>query len=289
MSTKRISLIAVALAGTIAAGCGSDNAGSLGPAPAPSPPATTTTPPRTGGPSSPGVGGPNSAAPAKTATFHIWLVRSGKLFETARTGEQTLAVGKRALDSLLRGPSAAEAAAGVTSALPPDFQLRITDLTDGVATVDVDPRFSGDDVGLRRAQIVSTLTQYAGIRGVRFRSAGAPVTDRIFTAQDLEADLPQIIVTSPQIGAVVGNPVVVSGTANVFEATVSIRILDARGKEIAHAFTTATCGSGCRGTYSAPVRYTVSARQRGIVEVYESSAKDGSRIHVQEIPVTLVP
>jgi immunoglobulin-like protein involved in spore germination len=73
----------------------------------------------------------------------------------------------------------------------------------------------------------------------------------------------------------------------VFEATVSIRILDANGREIAAAFTTATCGTGCRGRYSARVSYDVGADQVGTIEVFASSAQDGHTINVVRIPVTL--
>ena len=80
-----------------------------------------------------------------------------------------------------------------------------------------------------------------------------------------------------------------AGTANVFEATVSLRILDAGGKEIARTFTTATCGSGCRGDYSVSVPYRVDRPQAGTIVVFESSAKDGRPIHVVRVPVTLTP
>jgi Immunoglobulin-like domain of bacterial spore germination len=101
--------------------------------------------------------------------------------------------------------------------------------------------------------------------------------------------LPPILVESPQIGDQVSSPITVSGTANVFEATVSISILDAKGREIVSTFTMATCGTGCRGTYSKAVPYTVDQTQPGIVRVYEVSAKDGTPINVIEIPVILSP
>ncbi|HEV8420131.1 MAG TPA: Gmad2 immunoglobulin-like domain-containing protein [Actinomycetota bacterium] len=69
----------------------------------------------------------------------------------------------------------------------------------------------------------------------------------------------------------------------------SLRILDENGKEIAHTFTTATCGTGCRGDYSVSVPFNVDHEQRGTIEVFESSAQDGSAINVVAIPVTLLP
>jgi hypothetical protein len=165
--------------------------------------------------------------------------------------------------------------------------LRVIGVADGLATVAAKPPFlvgSEQELALRRAQVVYTLTQYATIRRVRFGPDG-PVLAR----RDFDALLPQIVVDAPAIGAAVSSPVTVSGTANVFEATVSVRILDAQGKEIARSFTTATCGTGCRGTYAGTIRYSVASEQRGTIEVYESSAEDGSPLHLVAIPVTLQP
>jgi hypothetical protein len=102
-------------------------------------------------------------------------------------------------------------------------------------------------------------------------------------------ELPAIVVTKPSPGDTVSSPVTVAGTADVFEATVSIRILDANRKKIADTFTTATCGTGCRGDFSKQVDFTVSAQQQGTVMVFESSAENGRPINVVRIPVTLSP
>jgi immunoglobulin-like protein involved in spore germination len=98
-----------------------------------------------------------------------------------------------------------------------------------------------------------------------------------------------IQVTQPARGATVTSPVTISGTADVFEAVVSIRILDEAHNPIADTVTMATCGSGCRGDYSVDVAYSVDTEQRGVILVFEVSAKDGSMINVVRIPVTLVP
>jgi len=99
---------------------------------------------------------------------------------------------------------------------------------------------------------------------------------------------PAIVVTSPRPGDEVSSPLTIRGNADVFEATVSISILDGDRNEIVRTFTTATCGTGCRGTFSKAVRFDVTETQSGIVRVYESSAKDGTPINVVDIPVTLV-
>ena len=100
--------------------------------------------------------------------------------------------------------------------------------------------------------------------------------------------VPAIVVTSPRSGDQISSPVRIRGNADVFEATVSIDILDSAGKPIARTFTTATCGTGCRGTFSKAVRFALDTTQPGTVRVYESSAEDGTPINVVNIAVTLV-
>ena len=73
----------------------------------------------------------------------------------------------------------------------------------------------------------------------------------------------------------------------MFEATVSLRLLDASGREIATRFTTATCGSGCRGSWSVSVPYRLNRTQPGTVQVYAVSAEDGSPQHIVDVPVVL--
>jgi hypothetical protein len=99
---------------------------------------------------------------------------------------------------------------------------------------------------------------------------------------------PAIVVTNPRSGDEVSSPVSIEGNADVFEATVSIDVLDSAGKPIVRTFTTASCGTGCRGTFSKAVPFTVDTTQPGTIRVYESSAEDGKPINVVDIPVTLV-
>lgn len=104
-----------------------------------------------------------------------------------------------------------------------------------------------------------------------------------------EQEFEPIVVDAPTSGEAVSSPVTVSGTADVYEGTVSIRILDANGNVINETFTTATCGSGCRGDFSQDVTFEIDTQQSGTIEVYSESAETGDPMHLVEIPVTLVP
>jgi hypothetical protein len=278
---KRFSLWIVAF-GLLASACRAGGAVSAGPAPSGRPTPTQSPSPSPTSNPSPTV----TPTSNRKVTYELWFDMKGKLFVTKRTEPFSPRVAQLSLDGLLRGPTDAEARAGLMTAIPEPTSVQITELMDGVASVATSGPFSNgplDVVRFRQAQVVYTLTQYSTIRRVSFGPG------QTYSRRSFERFLPAILVESPIIGARVSSPVTVSGTANVFEATVSLRILDENGKEIAHTFTTATCGTGCRGDYSVSVPFNVDHEQQGTIEVFESSAKDGSAINVVSIPVILMP
>ena len=304
---KRLPMLMISGVCLLAAGCGAPSSGALGPAPT----ATAQTPspavsPGTGTASAaPSPSGQRPTAtpaqgPAREIGLQAWFSRNGKLFVTKRTVPATTGIGQAALDRMLTGPSAAEYAAGLRSRIPAGTTVRGVRISAGIATVDLSSSFesaaSPSAMPLRIAQVVYTLTQFPTVSGVRFAINGQGVTvvggvpvQSPQTRAMYSGYLPAITVRSPVIGARVTSPVTVSGTADVFEATVSVRVLDSAGHEIARTFTTASCGTGCRGDYSVTVSYSVPRTQPGTIEVFESSAKDGQPVNVQLIPVTLAP
>jgi hypothetical protein len=287
---------------SLLAACGPADAGTLGSAPTAAPRSTSAaspTPPA-GGPTSsaipatPGATDPGRTAPAtgsttnRTATFEVWLVRDGALFLTRRTRPATVATARLALATLIEGPTSAESAAGVASRISGGAAFDIA-LAGGVATVDLPASFYAGGQGLarlRQAQVAYTLTQYPTIAKVGFLKDGA-ATGWPLGRADYADVLPPIVVAGPLIGQRTTSPMTVSGTADVFEATVSVRVRDASGAQIATTFTTATCGSGCRGRYSVSLRYRAGGVQPGTVEVFAVSPADGSEMHLVRIPVTL--
>ena len=311
MKRLLILIISAVVSVGLLAACGTGGAGKLGPVPTGSAGTTGGASP-TGAASSPHPSGPAGTAqpttPAATSSqgtagevsLQTWFTRQGKLFGTQHGVPATVSVGRAALDQLLAGPSSAEYAAGVRSQIPAGTQLLGLTISSRTATVDLSSSFvsgaSPSAMPLRIAQVVYTLGQFPTVTGVLFKLDGQGVTvlggvpvQQPQTTAMYDGYLPAITVQNPAIGEQVSSPVTVSGTADVFEAVVSVRILDSAGNQIARTFSTASCGTGCRGGYSVPVSYSVTRQEPGTIEVFESSAKDGQPVNVQQIPVTLAP
>ncbi len=298
------SMALVVSLGLVSAACGHGGAvpvRSIGePTPNPSTQASTSASAASGKPSPSPRPTRSAKPPAGTLTVQVWFTQGEHLFLTSRTQGATVAVGKAALTQLVAGPTSTEAAAGVGSSVPSGTDLLGLSIQDGVATVNLSGTY--DDGGgslserMRLAQVVYTITQFPTVQGVDFQLDGKAVTafsgegivlDRPQTRADYEDLLPAIVVDSPRVGSTVSSPVTITGTANVFEATVSFQILDETGQVLTDGSTTATCGTGCRGDYTIVAAYHVGSDQPGTIQVFEVSAKDGSHVNVVEIPVTL--
>jgi len=236
-----------------------------------------------------------------TSSVAVYLLRDGKVSPVRRTTESTPAVARAALTELLEGPTADERADGLSTAIPSGTALRDISLSDGVATVDLDGTFDdgGGSASMlgRVAQVVATLTRFPTIERVAFRIDGAPVeavggegvvVDPPVGRRAIEEQTPQILIESPLPGDTVRSPIRLRGTANVFEATVSIDVRGANGKLLKRTFTTATSGTGTRGMFDTEL--ALPGRTGPVTVVaYEASAEDGRPLHVAELPLQLVP
>ena len=300
-----LAVIVATLFGFVVASCGvGHGAESAGPVPTAAPGEDVTGTDAGGTVSTLSTGGSStSEGTARLITYQVWFTRGESLFMVKRTQEATPRIGTAAMESLIAGPDTQEQAAAVGSQIPAGTQLLGLNVDNGVATVDLTSEFESGggsaSMNMRIAQVVYTLTQFPTVKGVLFQLDGQRVdvlggegviVDQPVTRKDYRSLLPAILVTSPQIGEKVGNPVTVSGTANVFEANVTVEIVDASGKVLGRTFTTATCGTGCRGTFSVEVPYEVSSATRGLIIVHDDdTAGAGTFPHEVRIPVVLTP
>lgn len=299
-------LVLAAALGVLTASCGSN--GDATPAgPVPPPPESTT------GSATEEVPPPTTASDdgdtveddgdGGTVTYQVWWANDDGLFVSYRTQARTPRVGTAAIEAVLAGPESFERDHGLSTAVPEGTQLLGLTIDDGIARVDLTSEFESGggtaSMQMRLAQIVYTITQFPTVKGVVFSLDGRPVEvlggegiiiDHPLTRRDYVDLLPPILVTAPTFGAVVQSPAVVRGSANVFEANVTVKILDANERVIAETFTTATCGTGCRGDYRVAVPFEVDAGQDGWIVVHDDDAAGAGRPpHEVRIPVRLVP
>ena len=116
------------------------------------------------------------------------------------------------------------------------------------------------------------MTQFPTVRAVLFQVDGRTVTtfgsegiqlDGPQARSDFREQLPTIFVDRPAFGAAAGNPARVTGSADVFEATFRIAILDGARKVLTDQRAMANCGAGCepRGTFDVRVGTTCHGRR----------------------------
>ncbi len=247
----------------------------------------------------PGQATTTTTPSAETTRLSVYFTRDEVVAPVHRDVPATKAVAAAAIKALLEGPTAAEQEAGFYTAIPERTLFLGVSVTDGVATVDLSREYESGggslSMGLRLAQVVYTLTQFPTIDAVQFRLDGKPV--EVFGGEGLSLDhpvdradyedylTPAILVESPTFDEQVESPLRITGTANVFEATFQINIVDGDGRIIADQTVTATSGSGERGTFDVTVPFDAGQWSRGALIVFEYSAKDGSQQNVVEIPL----
>jgi hypothetical protein len=107
---------------------------------------------------------------------------------------------------------------------------------------------------------------------------------------DKDAPEPNIRVHYPRPGAVIsGSRLPVKGEARTFENNVVYRLLGADGKELAKGHTTATGEMGTFSPFTLSIPLKPEFGGEATLEVFESSAKDGSVINLVKVPITLHP
>jgi hypothetical protein len=298
---RRLALIAllVVVAAFALAGCGISRSQSASPAASPAVSASPSATPSAASPSASPATSPSATPDARTVVSAYFL--RGQFVGTAhRSVGETDAPAEAALRELLVGPTAEERAAGLHTQIPAGTRLLGLAIRDGLATVDLSGEFAAgvdprEDRG-RLAQVVYTLTRFPAVTGVRFRIDGSPLVfrngegaaqTRPQTRGSFEDVTPAIFVEQPAVGDAVSSPLVVSGTANTFEAQLMIRVRDANGASLVDQSVTATSGSGTRGTFNETLTFT-TASTTITLEVYEQSAASGLPIHVVKVPLHLV-
>jgi germination protein M len=301
--TRPIGAVAVVAALSFTTACASSTRSGQQPATTTAPPAVSTTgpPSTTAVPSTttPPISSTTVPAPA-TTDVRVYFLHGDKIDVAHRSVTATPQIATAAMTQLLAGPTSADTAAGLASAIPSSTRLLGISIARGVATVDLTGPFASGGGSLsmagRLAQVTYTLTQFPTISSVVFRLDGKAVTvfggegiilDHPATRSGFESLTPPILVEFPGRGWTVHSPVRLSGSANVFEAQFQAEITDSSGRVIASQSIHASAGTGTRGTFATSISFPNTAGGRITLTVFDASPKDGSRIDVVTIPLVL--
>ncbi|MFZ5596673.1 MAG: Gmad2 immunoglobulin-like domain-containing protein [Bacillota bacterium] len=188
--------------------------------------------------------------------------------------------------------------------LPPDTKILGIEINEGRAVVNFSSEVLKASVGslseaLGIQSIVNTLTEFPQIREVSFMVDGkndsrtmdwwghVGLYEQPFRRNLEKVIEPAIWVTHPVEDQAVGVPLLVKGSAMVFEGRVSARLLDENGKKLASGNCTASRGAPGRGDFEIQMTFTPPGKGNGVLEVYSASPKDGSDINMVRIPVKL--
>jgi germination protein M len=242
----------------------------------------------------------DGASDGATMTVRAYFTRDEKICTATRVVPKSTSVGAAAMRALLEGPTAAEKEGGMVSIIPAGTTFLGLDIKDGIATVDLSKEYGSGggtlSMMMRLAQVVFTLTQFPTVEGVEFKLDGKAIDvlggegiiiDHPMNRQDYEDMSPAILVESPALGETVESPIHITGTANVFEATFRVNVVNWDGLIIADKVVTASSGTGTRGTFDVTIPFTVDKAGLGALIVFAESPKDGSQIDVVEIPLQL--
>ncbi len=208
-----------------------------------------------------------------------------------------------AINLLIEGPTADERASvpELGSAVPAGTMLLGVEQEGDLVTVNLSREFESGggsfSVMGRLAQVVYTVTQFPGAERVAFELDGEPVT--VFSGEGLVIDgpvgrdtyqgfLPAIFVDGPAYGSPVSNPMEVSGIAAAFEGRFNYTLTDSEGMIIAEGSAQTDNGMGW-GSFAFSISYQVPGAQLGTLEVFDYSAKDGTREAIRQYPVLLSP
>jgi germination protein M len=218
-----------------------------------------------------------TTVPAETTQVRVYFLRDGKVWPAAREVSEIDTV-EAAVGAVLAGPTGQEQAdLGFTTDIPAGFDaVGFPLIADAPQRVEI----AGELSQAALAQLVYTATQFPEVEAV--------VNGETMTRADFEDQTPAILVESPLPFEEVTSSVRATGTANTFEANFQYTLTDTDGLIVDENFVTATSGTGTRGTFDFTTdEFEVPFDGVGALIVFESSAEDGSKINLVEIPLRM--
>lgn len=113
-----------------------------------------------------------------------------------------------------------------------------------------------------------------------------PVSPTAAPSGDEEA----ILILEPGPGSRLTSPLTVSGFADpTFEQTLGVRLILDDGTELAAGPAMIDTEIGNRGPFQGELAFSITGERNALVQVYDSSARDGGITHLASVGVTLAP
>ena len=263
-STLRRSLlpaVACAFSVLVLAACGTASP-SVGSTSTSAPDTTTAVAPRT-----------TTTVPAQVSVA-LYFARGTELGVADRSIASSADPRVAALQALLAGPTADEAAAGLGTWIPTGTVVRGLQVRGGVATVNVSPQFVEPAppaaLSARLAQIVYTLTAFPNVERVTLLVAKLPVpsfagvdTSGPVGRSQVTAALPGVLLEDPAVGGSVAGNFHISGTTSI-NGTYDVQLLDSNGNLLASVTNTAVTGA----TFSQTIPFRHAYTGTGTIKVF---------------------
>ena len=235
---------------------------------------------------------------AGRGTAPVFFLRGEKLGVASRDVHGTAGTPAivNVVRDLLAGPTAAERAAGLSTAIPAGTIVNSVSVIGQVATVDLSAQFASGGGSLsmqeRVAQVVFTLTGLPNIHIVSFSIDGKHIDtiggeglllDPLPTRNTFSSFLPQVSVITPAPGDLVTSPLVITGQINSFEGGATFELVASDGHVLASGI-----GQGAMGfwmPFGTALGFQPGAADTGTLVARPSSGIEGTPMPDAVIPV----
>lgn len=232
---------------------------------------------------------PQKQPPSGADSVEAWYVRSaarGPFVEPERRqlGAATVGVARAAFTQVITGDPHGP---GLSTMAPKGTRVLGVNRKDDLLILDVSKEVRSASTGSAgetafAQQLAHTATQFPGVRSVRLLVEGEQISqlwghlDWSAPVKPDEFAISPVVVTKPAHRATIApGKTTFTGTANTFEATVQLRLIDPSGAVARETFTTATCGSGCRGDWAHTFAVTTPGRWKLVAAESDPSGGEG--------------
>ncbi len=153
----------------------------------------------------------------------------------------------------------------------------------------------GEVLGIQ--SIVNTLTEFPSVEAVSFQVEGTSegrakewwghygLYSQPFTRDVSEVYEPAIWVTHPQPNQVTGVPLLVKGSARVWEGKISVQVVDENNNILAKKHGSATQNAPERGDFEMSIKFDPPKDGKGELQVFGRNPNNGSDLIKVSVPV----